>query len=570
MGELGGLSPRAGIVLGIIVGLLSTSIQSLGLTLQRKSHLIEDAKELPETRRPAYKRRKWQVGMLMFLASNIIGSTIQITTLPLPILSTLQSAGLVFNTAFATILLKEPFTRYSLIGTLLTCAGAALIATFGAIGEHAHNLEQLIILLKRGEFIAWMVSTLLVVVATILLAHFLKIWSSHQHLERQLNRAHRLSFSSSGMTPTTPLIRRTFTQSLPQPVQAPVSRLRFIRGLAYGLISGILSAHSLLMAKSAVELIVRTIADRNNQFNRFESWLIVLALLFFALSQLYYLHLGLRLCSTSVLYPFVFCIYNIIAILDGLIYFKQLSKLSPLHAGLVALGTLVLLAGVVCLSWRLGDVNVEEVSQAAVVPATPLTPGMGVARTSEEQERESLLPSTRPRSSTSASRLSRLSHSPLTGRRSRVPTMPACIPQDDTRDIWAELDDDREKGEDVLLCLPPAPSPFLNPKSFKKRRDRSVVEAVSSPTAISTRRDSTSPTPSRPATGPSQLLANNNISPARESAGPEETGPQGNGVRFVATPDQRRASRTHGDTRVDTSQDPTGHDGKDRGEGDPG
>jgi hypothetical protein len=33
---------------------------------------------------------------------------------------------------------------------------------------------------------------------------------------------------------------------------------------------------------------------------------------FLALTQLFYLHRGLKLCSTSVLYPFVFCIYNII------------------------------------------------------------------------------------------------------------------------------------------------------------------------------------------------------------------------------------------------------------------
>ncbi|RMZ89207.1 hypothetical protein DV736_g3566, partial [Chaetothyriales sp. CBS 134916] len=559
MGELGGLSPQAGIAVGIIVGLLSTSIQSLGLTLQRKSHLIEDAKELPETRRPAYKRRKWQVGMLMFVASNLIGSTIQITTLPLPILSTLQAAGLVFNTAFATILLKEPFTRYSLIGTLLTCAGAVLIAIFGAIGEHAHNLKQLIALLKRGEFIGWMVSTLLVVLATILLAHFLKMWSSHQHLERQLLRAQRPSFSSTSLPPTIPLVRRTFTQSLPQPIQARVGRLRFIRGLAYGLISGILSAHSLLMAKSAVELIVRTIADRNNQFSQFQSWLIVAALLLFALSQLYYLHLGLRLCSTSVLYPFVFCIYNIVAILDGLIYFEQLSQLSPLHAALIALGTLVLLAGVVCLSWRLGDLDPEEVPQPAVIPATPLTPGMTIVRSSDEQERESLLPSKRSRSSTS---LSRLPHSPLIGRRSRGSTIAVAIPSDDTRDIWAELDDDREKNHDVLMSLAQAPSPFLNQKFFKKRRNRPLGESVSSQTTLSSRRDSASPTTSRPTTGPGQLLGNNAASPARGTTGPSDTRLQGIGVRFAHTLDSRQASRFDATVNAsnDTSNDQPGQD----------
>ena len=79
--------------------------------------------------------------------------------------------------------------------------------------------------------------------------------------------------------------------------------------------SGILSADTLLLAKSAVELLVRTIVDRVNQFNRWQSWMILVGLVTLALTQLYYLHRGLKLCSTSVLYPLVFCVYNIIAIL---------------------------------------------------------------------------------------------------------------------------------------------------------------------------------------------------------------------------------------------------------------
>jgi len=113
-------------------------------------------------------------------------------------------------------------------------------------------------------------------------------------------------------------------------------RMRLFRGMAYGCLSGILSAHSLLVAKSAVELLVRTIVDRHNEFNRWQSWIILLGLLALALTQLYYLHRGLKLCSTSILYPFVFCVYNIIAILDGLIYFHQTDRLSTLHALLVS------------------------------------------------------------------------------------------------------------------------------------------------------------------------------------------------------------------------------------------
>lgn len=143
--------------------------------------------------------------------------------------------------------------------------------------------------------------------------------------------------------------------------------------MSFGFISGVLSAHTLLIAKSAVELLVRTIKDRKNQFDRWQSWVILLGLLAFALCQLYYLHRGLKLCSTSVLYPFVFCVYNIIAILDGLIYFDQSSRLPVLHAVLVAVGTVILLAGVLALSWRL-EQDDDQYQQVDNEPTSPLTP----------------------------------------------------------------------------------------------------------------------------------------------------------------------------------------------------
>ncbi|ETI23623.1 hypothetical protein G647_05425 [Cladophialophora carrionii CBS 160.54] len=483
MGQLGDISPQGTIAIGVIVGLLSTSVQSLGLTLQRQSHIIEDDKPHTEPRTPPYKRRRWQLGMLMFLVSNVVGSTIQITTLPLPVLSTLQASGLVFNTAFATLLLGEPFTRFSLIGTLLTCSGAALIAAFGAIGEPAHNLRQLLHLLGQRDFIMWMVATMLVVIATILFAHVLKMWSSHKRIADSLAKTERpRSRAGSISTDRQRTLSRSFTAQLPHPMRIRVNRLRLTRGLSYALISGILSAHSLLVAKSAVELVVRTIVDHKNQFDRFQSWLILVALLFFALTQLYYLHLGLRLCSTSVLYPFVFCIYNIIAILDGLIYFQQGSRLSSRDAGLVALGTAILLTGVLALSWRLDDTTPEEVAhQSPAPPQTPLTPGMGILR-SPVDERAPLLPTRKRRNSSAASQDSNDQERPVrVGRTRAMPsTLPVHAPRDpDTEGIWAELDDEDRHG-DYLASLPRTPSPFLT-QNFKRRRrgDSSLSQAVS-------------------------------------------------------------------------------------------
>ncbi|KAF7133663.1 hypothetical protein CNMCM5793_004961 [Aspergillus hiratsukae] len=425
MGNLGGLSPQGSVAVGVVVGLISTSLQAIGLTLQRKSHILEDEKHPYDLRRPPYKRRRWQLGMLMFVVSNIVGSTIQITTLPLPVLSTLQASGLVFNTIFATLVLGEAFTRYSFIGTILVCIGAVLIAVFGAIGEPAHSLDQLLELLQRRNFVLWMVGTAVIVLVILLGSKSLKILTS----------PHRSRHTS---------IRHTCTPHIPM---AP-SRVRLIRGLCYGLVSGILSAHSLLLAKSAVELLVRTIVDRVNQFNRWQSWVILLAMIFLALTQLYFLHRGLKLCSTSILYPFVFCIYNIIAILDGLIYFRQLGQLAGLHAGLIAVGTIVLLSGVLCLSWRLEIID-SHASVTVVGPSqTGLGPGMAVLEENPRSPRE-VGGEDEEFSIGERQPLLQTSHPPQGSPHRRTPSLPllSSIPQQtptadmDPASIWAELDD---------------------------------------------------------------------------------------------------------------------------------
>jgi hypothetical protein len=295
--------------------------------------------------------------MLMFLVANIVGSTIQITTLPLPVLSTLQASGLVFNSICASVVLSEPFTRYSLVGTILVATGALLIGIFGAITEPSHNLDQLLTLLWRRQFVLWMIGTL-VIVLCLLVAN----WA----------------------------LKRIYPRTTP--------RQRLVRGMCFGTISGILSAHSLLIAKSAVELLVRTIVDRHNEFKRWQSWMILIGLVAFALTQLYYMHHGLKLCSTSVLYPLVFCVYNIIAIIDGLVYFHQSSRLSSLQAGLIALGTVILLAGVVSLSWRLEEGEDEPTSPSLhknhsniPAPQNVLTPGMALVHSTVDEDPEAPL-----------------------------------------------------------------------------------------------------------------------------------------------------------------------------------
>jgi magnesium transporter len=328
--------------------------------------------------------------------------------------------------------------------------------------EPSHSLDQLLLLLGRHQFLIWLIGTFLIVALLIITAWF----------QERLN-------------------------------PRPHHRMRLALGMAYGGISGILSAHCLLLAKSAVELLVRTIVDHHNQFNRWQSWMILIGLVLLAVAQLYYLHRGLKLCSTSVLYPFVFCIYNIIAILDGLIYFHQTSRLTPLHAGLIALGTAILLCGVFALSWRLDpehQVGIPTDSKAAARVPTPrsaLVPGMGLVATnatvagddSDTETRALLRPSVEEEQSQLTNALStratentpllrnlsapvwRLSKRPRKNSWLRPPKMRRLTVPEETTDLWDELNNDSNEVRRFSGALSPGAlrSPAANRSASSSR-----------------------------------------------------------------------------------------------------
>ena len=369
-----------------------------------------------------------------------------------------------------------------------------LIGIFGAIGEPAHDLTQLLDLLGRPQFIVWMVGTLLIVAVTMVVARFLNYFAAKVHEKHEFSKEQErlkldpaISHEERQRTPSGSLRKRpTLPLNVPIPNKIRSSRLRMLRGLAYALISGILSAHSLLVAKTAVELVIRSLTPpRSNQFNRYQAWLALIALLAFALSQLYYLHQGLRLCSTSVLYPFVFCMYNIIAIIDGLVYFNQSSQLTPLHVGLIALGTVVLLGGVVSLSWRLDEISPSgpAIGPVTTDPEAPLEVTANGApdhaaspAATSPSESTPLLSRRRRRSTQTSGRSRRPTLSLLPPHLAEIPHAPSPT----AGQIWAELDDsdaeDGDPGADYLASLPrpPAHFPLHQPPPKRRRRGLSV------------------------------------------------------------------------------------------------
>ncbi|KAF8622455.1 hypothetical protein AX15_006978 [Amanita polypyramis BW_CC] len=382
----------ANIALGISVGLVACCVQSLGLTVQRKSHVLNHALP-PDIRRSEYRRPLWLFGFAIFLSANVVGSLVQIATLPVVILAPLGAVSLLWNAFFARIILGDVFTPWMILGTLLIAGGAVLIAFFGIVPEQTRSLEDLLELFRRPAFVAYFSVLAGVVVICLALTHVIEYSLSRRHdqlVSSPLNASTISLQLASEPNEQTSLLD-------PKPVSTPplgdsptdayvdlhtLARTRILVAISYASFSGILSGMCLLFAKSGVELLLLTIKG-NNQFWRWEAWMLILGLVSFALLQLWYLHKALVHADPTLVCPSAFCFYNLSSIVNGLVYFNQFSVIPLLHLFLVSVGIVVLLAGVWIISIQsetpiedsasgTEDISEEEVAVSPVIGPLPM------------------------------------------------------------------------------------------------------------------------------------------------------------------------------------------------------
>lgn len=97
----------------------------------------------------------WLLGFSIFISSNILGSLVQIASLPVVILAPLGAVSLLWNALFARLLLGDVFSPWMILGTFLIASGAVLIAVFGIVSEPTRSLQDLLELFRRPTFITY-------------------------------------------------------------------------------------------------------------------------------------------------------------------------------------------------------------------------------------------------------------------------------------------------------------------------------------------------------------------------------------------------------------------------------
>lgn len=421
-----GATMDVSVLAAVAAGLVASFIQSVGLTLQRKSHLL-NGRLLPSQQRPASRRPLWVAGFATFMLANIAGTVFQIGALPIVMLAPLGAVSLLYNALLARILLDDLLSLPMVLGSTLIAIGAATVGYFGAVPSPPHTLPQLLELYTRPPFVALAVLLTLGVIGALLTAHLVEWKMNHpfprrQRRKRRTPHPDRLSTlaevneSPSGITtpiltvadeavrrglPTDRLVAaaraegllpphssRSFTppgygrqyrsalaalrqkvpaSRAPTPSQSRYGAIRpdesglgllavrraqrscLLLGILYAGASGTLSGACLLLAKTGVELLVVSL-DRENQFQFYQTWALLLTLGACALLQLWYLNKALRWTDPTIVCPLAFCFYNSTSILMGLVYFDQADVLTSSEARMILLGTLLLLIGVWLIS----------------------------------------------------------------------------------------------------------------------------------------------------------------------------------------------------------------------------
>ncbi|WRT66551.1 uncharacterized protein IL334_003510 [Kwoniella shivajii] len=184
------------VFVAILVGLISSFVQSLGLTIQRKSHVLDSNLPISSRKKPI-KRPLWLFGFGIYMTSNIFSTIFQLDALPIVILAPLGAVSLIYNAILARVMLGDQFGSTWIIGTALIALGAVGIAIFGVVEESHHGLNEILLLFKRPPFVVFFTITSFLTALVLIGAHIASF-----HVYRQLSRIQLPDDNSGDSTPT--------------------------------------------------------------------------------------------------------------------------------------------------------------------------------------------------------------------------------------------------------------------------------------------------------------------------------------------------------------------------------
>ncbi|KAH8093965.1 hypothetical protein BXZ70DRAFT_896986 [Cristinia sonorae] len=381
-------SPVVAFIIGLAIVLLSSILNAAGLNLTKLDHVRTSA--IPKAaRKKDWLRPLWLLGMILYILSQLIGSTLALEYMRAEYVAPLGSTSLIFNFLFAKFLINSPVTQYDIWGTIIVIFGVIGIVAFGSI-NHGLSSEtdaaHLTYLWTRGNWLGFFF-----VMAFALI--FLSIFTSQ--LDAVLAARSDLSAAPFGSVPNTPApltgrfiwiakIRNAWSATMTWTkiwlehwtASHDDTRIAWTLGIGWACLGGGLAGGTLVFAKATVKLISGSLSHENtgNQFGHASSIFTFILLAVTAVVQIICLNRGLKVYDSTLVVPVFYGVYTALGFLDSLIFNNEVDAYESWTLFLIFVSILILVTGVVLLTHKKPDNHSSEQQHATPAVGAPMSP----------------------------------------------------------------------------------------------------------------------------------------------------------------------------------------------------
>ncbi|ETI45111.1 hypothetical protein F441_10177 [Phytophthora nicotianae CJ01A1] len=300
---------------GVILTIVGSICTNMGVNLQKFSFMREAKGRSVGDKRGYFRQPLWVIGLLLVVGGSVL-DFVALGFMPQSLATPVGGSTMVANVAFASLLLKEKFTKSDAIGTALVLLGIIVVAIFAEKESACYTVDELIALYREPLFAVY---------ATLMSVSCLLLFLLTRKMEHTLKHKGRTS--------------------------PEYTRFRKLHPVSYPALSGIFGAQSVLFAKSMAELMKTTI-EGDNQFVTFGPYAIAFSMLTCVFMQIHWLAHGLQKFDAVFVVPVFQCFFISISIFGGGVYFKEFAKMTPLALGMFSLGAFITISGVVKLAHR--------------------------------------------------------------------------------------------------------------------------------------------------------------------------------------------------------------------------
>ncbi|GAA6032170.1 hypothetical protein JCM8097_007108 [Rhodosporidiobolus ruineniae] len=377
-------------VVGLLITLAASLANALGLNITKLDFTRQEALP-PSQRKPDFLRPYWLLGLVLYIASQVVGSTLALAFLPAQYVAPLGSASLIFNFIFAYLLVGTAITRLDILGTATIVVGVVGVVVFGnqkdaaasSFDENNLDLSQLKKIWARGDWIAYLIclefATLLFWWLSSITGEvcFARITDDRGDADRDGSGLDQMLEGGGGRRNTDPYagegfvgrvksardawhrrqgkVREVVKQVIVRWSQSrPEVSIRKLAGLMWSITGGLLSGQTLVLAKSAVKLVSSAIdkSDPNglNQFASPLTWVIIVLLVVCAVTQVYCLNASLKCYESTLCVPAFFATYTTSGFINSLVYLDQRKTYKNWVFAMIWVFILILICGVLLLS----------------------------------------------------------------------------------------------------------------------------------------------------------------------------------------------------------------------------